>query len=94
MKNLKFNLPVIAMLLGLGIVFTQSAFKADKKLLNVYGYNYSTGEWIPENPNYKCEYNPDLNCKFRFKSIPQLGETPFNTSAEPMFDRGNYVPID
>lgn len=94
MKNLKFNLPVIAMLLGLGAVFTQSAFKTDKKLLNVYGYNYTTGQWIPENPNYTCKYNPDLNCKYRFKSIPKLGETPFNTSAEPTGDRGNYVSMD
>jgi len=92
MKNLKFNLPVIAMLLGLGVVFTQSAFKADKKLLNVYGYNYTTGQWIPENPNYKCVFSPDIFCKFKFKSIPQLGETPSNTSAQPMPDRGSYVP--
>lgn len=94
MKNLKFNLPVIAMLLGLGIVFTQSAFKADKKLLNVYGYNYSTGQWIPENPNYKCEYDLEVICKFKFKNAPQLGETPFNTSALPMNYSGSYVPID
>ncbi|MGY0036286.1 DUF6520 family protein [Pedobacter sp. NJ-S-72] len=58
MKNLKFNLPVVAMLLGLGVVFTQSAFKTDKKLLNFYGYNYTTGQWIPENPNYTCKSHP------------------------------------
>ncbi|MBB6270849.1 hypothetical protein HDF26_001276 [Pedobacter cryoconitis] len=94
MKNLKFNLPVIAMLLGLCIVFTQSAFKTDKKLLNVYGYNYTTGQWIPENPNYTCKYKPTLICKFKFKNVPLIDETPFNTSAQPMPDRGTYVPID
>jgi len=94
MKNLKFNLPVIAMLLGLGIVFTQSAFKTDKKLLNVYGYNYNTKQWIPENPNYKCKSNNDLVCKFRFEGVPQSDETPINNSGSPMSDRGNYLPID
>ncbi|QNK64141.1 hypothetical protein H7F33_06545 [Pedobacter sp. PAMC26386] len=92
MKNLKFNLPVIAMLLGLSIVFTQSAFKTDKKLLNVYGYNYTTGEWIPENPNYECKYNANIVCKFEFNSAPEPGETPYNTSSTPLRYKGSYRP--
>lgn len=43
MKNLKLVLPALALILGLGIVFTQSAFKTPKKTTYEYfKYNGTT----------------------------------------------------
>ncbi|SFH19451.1 DUF6520 family protein [Pedobacter insulae] len=51
MKNLKKLLPAFALVVGLGLVFTQSAFKAEK---TSYTYYRVGGEWVAAIPGYSC----------------------------------------
>ncbi len=50
MKNLKKFLPLFAFVLGLGLVFTQSAFKSvDKQLTKEWGFDENLGVWVDLN---------------------------------------------
>jgi hypothetical protein len=90
MKNLKKLLPIFAFVLGVGLVFTQSAFKGVK--LTEYGYDptNSTGlavnGWVdltlltPDDGNhdsgtYYCDGSTDI-CKGIFDSAPEEEEIP------------------
>lgn len=78
MKNLKFILPVFAIIFGLGIVFTTSAFKSSDKKIQTLKYRYiGTNEtdltnplkWenVSEEPNPEaCEPGEELPCIVQF----------------------------
>lgn len=76
MKNLKLILPVFAIVLGLGIVFTQSAFKAKTPINLAYQYTGSTDEGVMEPSNWtpityqptptECDELGDLVCIVQF----------------------------
>ena len=97
MKTLKnIKLGALALVLGLGLVFTQSAFTPAKSLNNIYGYDYTNGVWTLEGTaNYQCLAPIDDPCKYDFGTgAPALGETPANTSATPVPDEfGSYEEV-
>lgn len=80
--------------LGLGIVGSALAASAfSNRPANVYGYNYSTNQWIAEDDEtHICVPQPELTCKFEFQNAPAPGETPDNTSATPLLENGSYEP--
>jgi len=74
MKNLKKLLPAFALVVGLGLVFTQSAFKAEKFATPTH-YNSNPSAitapvWVPlgskiigtEEGEYSCNDNPTRPC--------------------------------
>lgn len=77
MKNLKNLLPLFAMIIGLGLVFSQSAFKSSKnKAILTYRYNGSNAagvttvaNWtdpsIEPNPQ-NCEAGTEIPCLVQF----------------------------
>lgn len=102
MKNLKKLLPVFALVLGLGLVFTQSAFKA--KTGDMYGKTYSGSDviWIPlteltedneseELPlgTYRCEFDEEEICTAEFATPPAVNAIPSAGTVPGIF---NYNP--
>ncbi|MEJ5994391.1 DUF6520 family protein [Pedobacter sp. Du54] len=96
MKNLKKLLPIFAFILGLGLVFTQSAFKSTTA--TEYGYDpmnttgLAVNGWVDlsllieddgnQTPGrYACE-DSESTCKAVFESQPDA-ETPIPGDAEP-----------
>lgn len=77
MKNLfkNFNIfGLLGILLAIGLVITQSAFKPVKgdKVLMIYGYNESnpSAPWVPEGTaGYKCQPGNKI-CRYEFETAP------------------------
>lgn len=63
MKNLKIKLPFLTLLLGLGIVFVQSAFtaKPSSRLDTYWSYNPGDDSAIREGESYTKITDPDEN---------------------------------
>ncbi|RYF25077.1 MAG: hypothetical protein EOO42_04535 [Flavobacteriales bacterium] len=76
MKNLKNLLPVLALVLGLGLVLTQSAFKSGKTTMTYqYDRNDAFGidnpaHWnnLAETPQQSCSEGTTLPCIVQFDS--------------------------
>lgn len=76
MKNLKKLVPVFALVLGLGLVFTQSAFKASKTTMTYqYDRNDAVGiddpaHWndLSVSPQESCSEGTTLPCIVQFDS--------------------------
>lgn len=75
MKNLKNMLPLFAMLLGFGLVFTQSAFTVDPEVATHYNNSTNnTPSWVPLESKvlgtgpgeYSCESAPSRACLANF----------------------------
>jgi|GEM_PF-2402217 len=94
MKNIKKFLPVLALVLGLGLVLTQSAFKASKKNMVEYGKIQTlTGiDWVDlsnltyvdpfndlEEGQYTCDQHEDEFCTAFFDET----EIPDNNTPDP-----------
>lgn len=91
MKTLRIKTP-LKIVLGLGILGSALATSAfSNKPANVYGYNYTTNEWVAENDEtHECKPQPESTCKFDFINEPVPGETPDNTNAQPLSEKGSY----
>lgn len=71
----KLNLGLVALLLGFGLVMTQSAFTPKQ---NVYAieYGYLGGQWIdinstpPTGKEYKCVETEEQICTYMFEGDP------------------------
>lgn len=60
MKKIKLILPALALILGLTVVFTQSAFKSNTKKADVYWqYNQNSDAGIRTGTNYTLTSAPD-----------------------------------
>ena len=93
LKNIKFS--ALALVLGLGLVFTQSAFTPAKSLNNVYGYDYTNGVWtLVGTAGYRCISNPEP-CNYDFGTgAPTPGQTPGEVDAIPSeTDFGSYEAL-
>lgn len=77
MKNLKKLLPLFALILGFGLVFTQSAFKPTANPQNHQYAKNVNGEWIEiDDETYVCNESDDI-CKGTFSySNPLPNEVP------------------
>lgn len=95
MKNLKNLLPLFAMIIGLGLVFTQSAFKAKKDTLYWFQVDTSTGAISTylgnEEPGGDCASDEVLNptCSVAFEETdlqdPGQPTSPIsNVNSDPM----------
>lgn len=85
MKNLKSKLPVLALALGLGIVFTQSAFTAANTRTDEYGYlNGTWHKFSDPNPGSddfsRCTDEPLEICTYLFDTPPTSEDTPQNST--------------
>ncbi|GGE23976.1 hypothetical protein [Sphingobacterium cellulitidis] len=82
----------LKIILGLGLIGSALATSAfSNKPSNVYGYNYSTNEWIAENDEtHECKPRPVSTCKFEFNTAPSPGDTPENNSGTPLSYKGSY----
>jgi len=74
MKNLKLKLPFFALILGLSIVVTQSAFTS-AKLADEYGYlNGTWHKFSDPNPGTDdfsiCSEDPEETCTYVFDTPP------------------------
>jgi len=77
MKNLKLVLPALALILGLGIVFTQSAFKGKTKTPVVYEYTSNShlpadikdiDNWeVADLETPSCGEAGELVCRYQFE---------------------------
>lgn len=89
MKNLKKLLPVFALVLGLGLVFTQSAFKSGTTAMYGKVIGVGTHDWEPltglteftgsdEDPltenTYRCLASPSTTCTAEFDAPPVTDE--------------------
>jgi hypothetical protein len=79
MRNLKNLLPLFAVLIGFGLVFTQSAFKnADKKATLTYRYNGSNAAGVTTAANWTdpsvdpdpqgCAAGTEIPCLVQFET--------------------------
>ena len=98
MKNLRKLLPLFALVLGIGLVFTQSAFKSTTTTEYGYDPNNSTGlavnGWVDltllvedngsQTPGtYGCDVSAEV-CKGLFETIP-------NEESIPVGPEGTFV---
>lgn len=80
MKNLRKLLPIFAFVLGLGLVFTQSAFKSESLKKDTVRLYYYDNEWHEDAPTTgEClEYpiDPDRICSADFDEmdLPENGD--------------------
>lgn len=99
MKNLKKFLPLLALVLGLGLVMTQSAFT---KKTEMYGKTYDEEEnvhWVslegltPYNGpgslpqgTYRCNFSEDETCTAEFSTPPSDNDVPTGIEIDGIFE--------
>lgn len=96
----KLNLGLVALLLGFGLVLTQSAFTPTKKA-NMYGKTYVSGDvhWVSldgleeftgtgplPSGKYRCNPNDLEICSAEFSSPPAVNAIPTGTEIEGDFE--------
>lgn len=71
----KLNLGLVALLLGFGLVVTQSAF-TPKQNVNAIEYGYLDGQWVdvnstpPTGQEYSCDDTLEQVCTYMFEGDP------------------------